>query len=104
MATRLTKMRVKSVGGRVQVLALVNHPMETGLRKDTASGKLIPAHYIQKITFEHAGKVVAEAHLGPGVSKNPLIGIELEEAKPGDIVKVTWSDNRGESGGEETTV
>ena len=104
MANRLTKIRVKTVGGRVHVLTLVNHPMETGQRRDATTGALIPAHYIQKITFEHSGRIVAEADLGPGVSKNPLIGVELEDARPGDVVKVSWSDNRGESGSEETTV
>lgn len=104
MAERLTKMKIKNVGGRVQVLTLISHPMETGQRKEKKTGKKIPAHYVQKITFEHQGQVVAEANLGPGVSKNPLIGIELEDAKPGDQVKVSWSDNRGESGAAESTV
>lgn len=104
MAERLTKMKIKSVGDKHQVLVLVNHPMETGQRKDKKTGKAIPAHYIETLTFEHNGKVIAEASLGPGVSKNPLIGVELKDAKSGDKVKVTWTDNNGESGGSETTV
>lgn len=104
MATRLTKIKIKNVGGRVQVLTLISHPMETGQRKDKNTGNTIPAHYVQRISFEHQGRIVAEANLGPGVSKNPLIGIELDGAKPGDLVKVSWSDNKGESGAAEATV
>jgi sulfur-oxidizing protein SoxZ len=104
MAKRLTKMKIKSAGDRVQVLVLANHPMETGTRKDKKTGEMIPAHFIQKMIFEHNGKVVAEANLSQGVSKNPLIGIELAGAKSGDAVKVSWSDNKGESGGAEGAV
>lgn len=104
MANRLTKMKVKTAGDKHQVLVLVNHPMETGTRKDKKSGQLIPAHFIQKMTFSQNGKVVAEANLSQGVSKNPLIGIELASAKAGDKVSVKWSDNKGESGSAEATV
>ena len=104
MANRLTKMKIKKAGDRFQVLVLANHPMETGQRKDKKTGELIPAHFIQKMLFEHNGKVVAEANLSQGVSKNPLVGIELANAKAGDTVKVSWSDNKGESGGAEGVI
>jgi len=101
---RLTKIKVKTTGGSSQVLVLVNHPMETGTRKDKNTGKLVPAHYIQKMTFSQNGKTVAEANLSQGVSRNPLIGIELNGAKAGDKVSVKWSDNQGESGSADATV
>lgn len=104
MAERLTKMKIKSAADAAEVLVLVNHPMETGQRKDKKTGELIPAHYIQKMMFEHNGKVVAEANLSQGVSANPLIGIKVPGAKAGDKIKVSWSDNKGESGGAEETV
>ncbi len=101
---RLTKMKIKQVGGKHQVLVLVNHPMETGRRKDSKTGELIPAHFIKTMTFQHNGKPVAEANMGAGVSKNPLIGIELMSAKSGDKVSVAWTDNKGESGSADTAV
>jgi len=104
MANRLTKMKIKKAGDTQQVLVLVNHPMETGTRKDKKSGQLIPAHFIQKMTFSQNGKTIAEASLSQGVSKNPLIGIELSGAKAGDKIAVKWSDNKGESGSAEATV
>jgi sulfur-oxidizing protein SoxZ len=101
---RLTKMKTRTRGATTEVLVLVNHPMETGNRKDKKTKKKIPAHFIQKMTFEQNGKVVAEANLGPAVSKNPLTAIEIKGAKAGDKLKVSWSDNKGESGSAEATV
>ena len=101
---RLTKMKIKQTEGKHQVLVLVNHPMETGRRKDSKTGELVPAHFIQKMEFKHNGTVVAEANMASGVSKNPLIGIELKDAKAGDKIEVSWSDNKGETGGADSAV
>ena len=43
------KIRAKEKGGVVTVKALMNHPMETGLRKDKKTGKAIPAHFINEV-------------------------------------------------------
>ncbi len=101
---KLTKVKTRTKGDTTEVLVLVNHPMETGQRKDKKTKQKIPAHYIQKITFEHNGKVVADANLGAAVSKNPLTAISIKGAAAGDKIKVSWSDNKGESGGGEATV
>ena len=58
---RDTKLRTRTQEGKVEVLVLVNHPMETGMRKDKASGKPIAAHFIKELTLEHNGKLVAAA-------------------------------------------
>jgi len=101
---RTTKMRIKKSGDGYQVLVLVSHPMETGTRKDKKTGKLVPPHYIETMTFSLNGKPVAEADMGTGVSKNPLIGISLTNAKPGDKVSIHWSDNKGETGSVASVV
>jgi sulfur-oxidizing protein SoxZ len=99
-----TKIRTRTQDGLTDVLVLVSHPMETGLRTDPKTKEKIPPHFIQKMDFFLNGKEVASANLGTAVSKDPLIGIKLKGAKPGDKIKVTWSDNKGESGAEETTI
>lgn len=104
MADIATKIRTKTRDGVTDVLVLVDHPMETGLRTDRNTKQKIPAHYIQKLTFSLNGKEVASTDLGPAVSKDPLIGIKLKDAKPGDKIKINWSDNQGKSGGGEATV
>ena len=102
--TRETKIRTRSQEGAVEVLVLVNHPMETGMRKDKASSATIPAHFIQELSVELNGKPMANASMGIGVSENPLLGFRFTNAKNGDKLKVSWKDNKGESGKAEATV
>jgi len=95
---RETKIRTRKQEGMVEVLVLVTHPMETGLRKDKASGKVIPAHFIQELKLDRNGKTAVTVQMGIGVSENPLLGFRMKDAKNGDKLKVTWKDNKGESG------
>lgn len=101
---RETKLRTRTQEGKIEVLALVSHPMETGLRKDKATGKVIPAHFIQEMTLEHNGKVVAQVDCGVGISENPLTGFRLNDGKAGDKVKFSWKDNLGETGQVEALI
>lgn len=98
------KVRTRSQDGAVEVLVLITHPMETGMRTDKKTNQKIPAHFIQRITLEHNGKAVATTDCGVGISEDPLLGYRLKNAKKGDKVKIGWSDNKGESGSVETVV
>lgn len=98
------KMRTKTTNGETEVVVLIDHPMETGQRVDPKTKEKIPAHFIQKLVFSLNGKEVAVADLGTGVSRDPLVKIKLRTAKPGDKVKVSWSDNKGEAGEKEIVV
>ncbi len=100
-----TKMKIKkNKAGGHDVMVLAKHPMETGLRKDKKTGEKVPAHFIQTMDFSLNGTVVSQANLGPGVSKNPLIGISLSGGKSGDTVSVSWTDNKGETGTTEKAI
>ena len=101
---RETKIRTRTQEGAVEVLVLVTHPMETGMRKDKASGKAIPAHFIQELSIELNGKLMASASMGIGVSENPLLGFRSKTAKNGDKLMITWKDNMGETGTAEAKV
>lgn len=101
---RETKIRTRTQEGATEILVLVTHPMETGLRKDKASGKVIPAHFIQELNIELNGKLMASASLGFAVSENPLLGFRTKAAKNGDKLKISWKDNKGETGTAEAVV
>ena len=77
------------------VKALINHPMETGMRKNKKTGKLIPAHYIKELSFEHNGKTKIDAHWGTAVSKNPYVSFRFKGGNKGDEIKLSWKDNKG---------
>lgn len=101
---RKTKVRTRMQDGKVEVLILVSHPMETGLRSDKKTKQKIPAHFIQTLDVTLNGKPVASAELGIGISANPLIGFRLNSAKTGDKLQVKWKDNQGENGIIDTKV
>ena len=96
MAQKKMKIRAWADGDKATVKAIVFHPMETGLRKDKATGNKIPAHFIEELTCEHNGKVIMTCQWGPGVSKNPFLSFRLKNAKKGDMLKLSWVDNKGE--------
>ncbi|HEV6967693.1 MULTISPECIES: thiosulfate oxidation carrier complex protein SoxZ [Roseateles] len=97
------RIRAQAAGDKTTVRVLMSHEMETGLRKD-ASGKTIPAWYIQEVTAQLNGKTVLTAEWGPSVSKNPFLQFVVKGAKAGDKVAVTWRDNRGDVRTDEATV
>lgn len=104
MAERKMKVRTRQQEGAVEVLVLITHPMETGQRVNKKTNQKIPAHFIQRITLEHNGKSVVTADCGVAISEDPLLGFRLKNAKKGDKVKLSWKDNKGESGSVETVV
>lgn len=91
-----SSIRVRAIlnGDTTDVQTLIQHPMDTGLVKD-AKGELIPAHFIQQLTYEHNGKTVFLANWGPAVSKDPYVKFAFRGAAKGDELKVSWTDNQG---------
>jgi sulfur-oxidizing protein SoxZ len=90
------RVRAIASGDATQVQALISHPMDSGFVKDS-KGQLIPAHHIDVVEFEHAGKVVFTCLWGPAVSKDPHVKFSFKGGKKGDDLKVSWVDNKGQS-------
>jgi sulfur-oxidizing protein SoxY len=103
--TTVNPMRIRARLERdiADVRVLMAHPMENGLAKD-ASGKPVPAHFIRTVTAQLEGKAVLQAELGPGVSRNPLLGFKVKGARAGERLTVTWEDNQGARRTDEATV
>lgn len=97
------KVRAKESKGVVTVKALMNHPMETGLRKDKKTGKLIPAHHIQEVTAKAGDTTVLSAAWGGAISKNPYLSFKYKGGK-GDSLTLAWVDNKGNSDSITATV
>jgi sulfur-oxidizing protein SoxZ len=97
------KIRAVSKDGVTEVKVLMNHVMETGLRKD-ASGALIPALFINEVTAKLNDKVVLQAQWGQSVAKNPYLGFKVKGGKPGDKVTISWVDTSGDTRSDQATV
>jgi len=97
------RIRAQASGDKATVRVLMSHEMETGQRKD-ATGKVIPAWFIQEVSAALNGKTVMTAQWGPAVSKNPFLQFNIKGAKAGDKVSVSWVDNKGDKRTDEATV
>ena len=98
------RVRARIKGGVTEVKTLINHPMETGLRKDSKTKKIIPAHFIQEVTCEHNGNNVMTALWGTAVSKNPYLKFKFKGGSAGDVLKISWVDNLGKSDSVEAKI
>lgn len=91
------KMRAKLLNGITEVKMIINHPMETGHKKDDF-GQIIPANFIQLLMAKLNEIPVLEMQWGTGISKNPYLTFYLNNAKVGDKISVNWIDNLGKTG------
>ncbi len=89
------RIRATMQGDTADIKCLMNHEMETGLRKDSKTGQVVPAHHITNVLVTVGGKTVMDAQWGGGISKNPFLGLRVKGAKNGDEVVVSWVDNKG---------
>ena len=97
------RIRAQASGDKATVRVLMAHEMETGFRKD-ASGKVIPAWYIQEVVAQLNGKTVLTAQWGPSVAKNPFLQFAVKGAKAGDKITISWTDSKGEKRTDEAAV
>jgi sulfur-oxidizing protein SoxZ len=83
-------------GEAFEIRVLVQHPMETGFRRDM-NGQAIPMNVVDKLVCRYAGREVFRAELGTGMAANPYLVFYAIADASGEIV-IEWSDDRGESG------
>ena len=98
------RVRASLQDGVTSVKCLMNHPMESGLRKDRKTGEMVPAHFITEVSIMINGKSAATQQWGVGVSKNPYLEMRFTGCKVGDLVTITWIDNQGGKDTVETKV
>lgn len=98
------KCKAKASGGAVEVKMLMKHSMETGLRKDSKTGELIPAHHITEVSCMHNGNEIFHCNMGPAISKNPYLAFTVSGPAAGDKLMISAVDNKGETDSGEATI
>lgn len=83
-------------GEAFEVKVLVQHPMETGYRRDL-NGQSIPTNIVDKLACTLGDRVVFSAEFGTGISANPYVQFFAVAEASGELV-VEWSDDRGARG------
>lgn len=83
---------------------LMNHPMESGQRRDLKTGQLVAPHFIQSVIASVNGRTVMEAQWTQAVSRNPFLGFKVKGVRKGDRVSVAWMDNLGNKNTNDTII
>ena len=97
MASIRPRIRVpKSVAkGKIfEIKSLVSHKMETGLRKNKKTGKMIARKIINKFECKYNGETVFSADWHPAVSANPYMSFHTVATASGEI-EMIWTDDDG---------
>jgi sulfur-oxidizing protein SoxZ len=101
--TEPIRIRARSRGDVTEVLVLMPHPMETGLRNDD-KGTAVPAHYITSVRVSVADRTVLDARMSIAIAQDPLLGFRFRGGRAGDRIRVTWTDNTGATRSDESTI
>ena len=79
-------------GEIVKVSFMVMHPMETGMRKDKKTKKILPALYINSVKFEYNGKLITTMKVWETLSVNPVFTTYMKIDGIGTL-KVIYTDS-----------
>lgn len=101
--TEQIKLRAQIQGEITELRILMQHPMETGQRRDE-SNMTVPPHFIQTFAISHNGKPLIDGQLNTSVSRNPLFAFRARGLKAGDKLLVNWLDNLGGRRQDEFTI
>ncbi|HYS59850.1 MAG TPA: thiosulfate oxidation carrier complex protein SoxZ [Gemmatimonadales bacterium] len=80
-------------GDVIDVRALVEHPMATGLFRD-ASGNPIPAYFINDVSVTYGDREAAHFVWSSGISRDPFVEFSLRADREAPLT-FTWKDNKG---------
>ena len=97
------KIRAQIQGEITDIRILMQHPMETGQRKDE-KGDAVPVNFIQTFSVLHNGKLLIDGQLNTSISKNSLFAFKARGIKAGDKLTVAWNDSAGDKRQDEISV
>lgn len=92
--TRLRAPQSLAAGEAGEVLSIINHPMETGLRQDS-SGNTLPKRIIERLEATLDGETVFVADLNRSVSANPFVRFHVAPQASGTL-DLRWIEDTGE--------
>jgi len=85
-----------NTGDIIEIETLIAHPMETGQRMDSETGKLISRNIIEEFTARFNGTEVFRAKLYPFIAANPYIAFPVRVEESGEF-EFTWRDADGKT-------
>jgi sulfur-oxidizing protein SoxZ len=80
-------------GEVIEIRTLVQHPMESGQRKDER-GNLVARKIVHRFTCSFNGRVVLDAKLEPAIAANPYLAFHIRASESGTF-EFAWIDDDG---------
>ena len=103
MARALISVPTKAKRGEViEIKTLVQHPMETGYRRDNTGGA-IGRDIIQHFVCTYNGEEVFRAELFPAIAANPFISFTTVATESGTLA-FSWTTGAGETQTESVAI
>ena len=102
MAARIQIPPRAKRGEIVGIRVLIQHPMETGYRRDDV-GHLIKRNVINALTCRYNGVEVFRADLSSGVAANPYLQFYTVAEASGEL-EFYWIDDEGQQGSERQSI
>jgi sulfur-oxidizing protein SoxZ len=93
LPTRIVMPTTARKGQVIEVKTIVQHPMETGYRRDHR-GAVIPRDIIKRVVVTYAGNEVFAVDATQGIAANPYFAFHFKAVETGDVV-FTWIDEHG---------
>jgi len=93
MRTRLRVPERFARGEAGEILSLINHPMETGLRAGP-DGRTLPRRIIERLEVRLAGRPVLDATFHRSLAANPFLRFYLRPDAPGPL-RLAWVEDTG---------
>jgi len=89
------KLPKKAAKGEViEIKTLISHKMESGFRKDSKTGELVPRHIINKFVCTFNSEEVFSADWHPAISANPYMSFTFRAEESGTFA-FQWVDDDG---------
>ncbi len=101
----LIKIKPKKykAGDVVKVSFMIMHDMETGLRKDKKTKKIVPMDYISDLKFEYNGNTFTTMKTWETLSVNPVVSTYMKVDGKGKI-NVTYTESNGATGSKSKKI
>jgi len=101
--TRVSVPRTARQGETIQIKTLISHPMESGQRKNEATGVPIPRQIINKFVCTYNGQEVFRADWYPAMAANPYLTFYVVATASGRL-DFTWTDDAGQVYTQSATI
>ena len=102
MTARIQIPNQATRGEVVEIRIAIQHPMETGFRRDDG-GRAIPKNVINQFVCRYNGVEVFRAEMGSGVAANPYLDFYVVADASGELV-FDWVDDNGKTGSERASI